>query len=185
MSHMSDLLAEYRSHLELPWGDAVAHRQRVWMVVYPPEQERRLRIRLGEFELATKKSGHGWSLLDLEGVFEAWLSDHKYREQYLNDPTLLVPAMERFANHLVKLLTAKLGEVTENDVVAVAGVSSLFGLGSAVRVSGLVDAVQSAIKGRLLVFFPGRVDGNNFRLLDARDGWNYLAVVISANGGRS
>ena len=38
--------------------------------------------------------------------------------------------------------------------------------------------------GRLLVFFPGEVEGNNYRLLDARDGWNYLATPITADKGR-
>jgi hypothetical protein len=33
----------------------------------------------------------------------------------------------------------------------------------------------------LLVFFPGQFDNNNYRLLDARDGWNYLAVPITAD----
>ena len=30
--------------------------------------------------------------------------------------------------------------------------------------------------------FPGHVDGSNYRLLDARDGWNYLAVPITIGG---
>src|SRR3712207_8252085 len=51
--------------------------------------------------------------------------------------------------------------------------------------SALLNAVNDAIAGRLLVFFPGEVENNNFRLLDARDGWDYMAVVITPNGGRS
>jgi len=31
----------------------------------------------------------------------------------------------------------------------------------------------------LLVFFPGTKNDNNYRLLDARDGWNYLAQGIT------
>jgi len=34
-----------------------------------------------------------------------------------------------------------------------------------------------------LVFFPGERDGSNYRLLDARDGWNYLATPIAAQEG--
>jgi hypothetical protein len=34
--------------------------------------------------------------------------------------------------------------------------------------------------GRLLVFFPGSRDGNVYKLLDAREGWNYLATPITA-----
>jgi len=29
------------------------------------------------------------------------------------------------------------------------------------------------IRGRLLLFFPGEFENNNYRLLDAQDGWNY------------
>ena len=67
-------------------------------------------------------------------------------------------------------------------VVALLGAGTLFGLGDAVKVSALINAVNDAIAGRLLVFFPGDVENNNFRLLDARDGWNYMAVVIKPNG---
>jgi len=37
------------------------------------------------------------------------------------------------------------------------------------------------------VFFPGQLEQNNYRLLDARDGWNYMAVPISIDsaGGAS
>ena len=39
------------------------------------------------------------------------------------------------------------------------------------------------IRGRLALFFPGDVDNNNYRLLDARDGWNYLAIPITLHHG--
>ena len=69
--------------------------------------------------------------------------------------------------------------VDENTVVALLGVGSLFPMA---RVSELVDRVAPAIRGRLLVLFPGHLDGSNYRLLDARDGWNYLAVPITTGG---
>lgn len=59
---------------------------------------------------------------------------------------------------------------------------TLFRLGDAVKVSALLSAVNHAVAGRLLVFFPGEHEGNSYRLLDARDGWNYLAIPITANG---
>ena len=67
-------------------------------------------------------------------------------------------------------------------VVALLGAGTLFGLGDALKVSALINAVNDAIVGRMLVFFPGDVENNNFRLLDARDGWDYMAVVIKPNG---
>ena len=48
------------------------------------------------------------------------------------------------------------------------------------RVSELVAKAESKIRGRLLVFFPGAYENNNYRLLDARKGWNYLAVPITS-----
>jgi hypothetical protein len=63
-------------------------------------------------------------------------------------------------------------------VVVALGVATLFGF---VRVSELMEKIKDAIVGRLLVFFPGEYDANNYRLLDARDGWNYLAVPITAS----
>ena len=59
----------------------------------------------------------------------------------------------------------------------------MFGLGDHVRVSALIERVQDEVKGRLLVFFPGEVEGNNYRLLGAKDGWNYLATLITAEKG--
>jgi hypothetical protein len=61
-------------------------------------------------------------------------------------------------------------------VVALLGAGSLFGF---LRLSDVIKEVEREIQGRLVVFFPGQKDGNNYRLLDARDGWNYMAVGIT------
>ena len=66
-------------------------------------------------------------------------------------------------------------------MVGLLGAGTLFGLGDAVKVSALLNAVNDAIVGRLLVFFPGEHEGNSYRLLDASDGWNYLATPITPN----
>ena len=60
------------------------------------------------------------------------------------------------------------------------GVASLFGF---TRISEVLPLVEPHIQGRLLIFFPGVYEQNNYRLLDARDGWNYLAVPITAHEG--
>ena len=79
--------------------------------------------------------------------------------------------------HVREALTAP--EADQNCVVAVLGVGSLFGL---VRASDVVEQLTPGIRGRLLVFFPGKYEDSRYRLLDARDGWNYLAVpIIAAN----
>jgi hypothetical protein len=48
-------------------------------------------------------------------------------------------------------------------------------------VSDLVQGVAGRICGRMLVLFPGEYENNPYRLLDAGDGWNYLAVPITAH----
>jgi len=74
----------------------------------------------------------------------------------------------------------KSAEPGDSTVVAISGVASLFGF---VRVSELLPLVEGQIRGRLLVFFPGVYELDNYRLLDARDGWNYHAVPITAGDG--
>ena len=65
-------------------------------------------------------------------------------------------------------------------MIAITGIASLFGF---VKVSEIIPAVANHIRGRLVVFFPGEFENNNYRLLDARDGWNYLSVPITAAEG--
>ena len=44
--------------------------------------------------------------------------------------------------------------------------------------------MERDVRGRMVVFFPGEYVDNNYRLLDARDGWNYLAVPITLQEDR-
>ena len=66
--------------------------------------------------------------------------------------------------------------INESSVTAVFGVGALFGF---TRLSKVLKLVEGEIRGRLVIFFPGEYERNNYRLLDARDGWNYLAVPIT------
>ena len=78
-----------------------------------------------------------------------------------------------------RIKTTIVTEATPNTVVALMGVGSLFGLA---RVSSIVEGIKDTVGGRLVVFFPGEYHPENhaYRLLDARDGWNYLAVPLLA-----
>lgn len=178
---IDQLLVEYRNQLRLPWSRTLAGAQRVWMVVYDPELERRLRLKLEDFASETRDSGHPWELIDLTTSFADWLAANEYREAYFAEPELLAGALGGYADvltHRVEsaLADAKLGD---DSVMAILGAGSLFPMA---RMSELLDRVSPGIRGRLLVFFPGHVDGSNYRLLDARDGWNYLAVPITIGG---
>jgi hypothetical protein len=72
----------------------------------------------------------------------------------------------------------------DRTIIGIIGASSLYGLGDNVKVSALVEEIQDEVRGRLLVFFPGEVEGDSYRLMNARDGYNYHAVRISAEKGR-
>ena len=53
MGKLKRLLQSYERFIRTPWRDDVAAAQRVVFCVYDPVEERALRSRIGEFELAT------------------------------------------------------------------------------------------------------------------------------------
>lgn len=184
MSRVDDLVSNYEDFVALPWQQNLAPPQRVWMAVYSPEDERRLRLHLGEFEIASSKAGHEWGSVDISTKFEEWMAGHDYRDEYFAEPSLMEHELAGFFDELVGWLQVQVEEKSFGDsVVGIIGAGSLFGLGEQVKVSSLVEQVQDLVKGRILVFFPGTVEGNNFRLMGAQDGWNYHATVIGSEKG--
>jgi len=179
MSEVEELLKAYERFVSLPWNETLSGAEKVWFVVYDPPQERRIRFRLPEFETVTKKSKHKWISLDLTDAFASWMTSHRYREAYFESPEDMEPALNDFADTVVKNIVDLLSssDADKDTIVAITGLASLFGL---TRASTVLEKVTSAIRGRLLVFFPGRHEGSLYRLLDARDGWNYLAIPIKA-----
>lgn len=183
MAHIEELVASYKTHIAAPWQQNLAGAQKTIFVVYPKTEERRLRARLELFEMATTAAAHGWLLFDFTPVFAKWMAATEYREEYFRTPSDLSIKLEtdflhRAAEQLRQALTD--GRVDQNSVVAVCGVASLFGFS---RVSLVLKEVEKDIRGRLVLFFPGEFENNNYRLLDARDGWNYLAVPITLHTG--
>jgi len=180
MGQVENLAAVYERHLGVPWQRTVSGAQRVILVVYEKELERTLRSRIGEFEQATQRCGHPWKGLDCTAWFAEWMAGGEYRDAYFEDPSLLGMKLEgEFKEMAVKRLSGELETADEETVVALYGVACLYGF---VRISELIRGAEQAIRGRLVVFFPGTRDGNNYRLLDARDGWNYLANGITLHG---
>src|SRR5680860_719349 len=124
------------------------------MAIYPPEHERRLRLHLLDFEVATKEADHPWARVDITTSFERWMADHEYREEYFESPELMETALPAFFDHLISDVREDLAKHSDPEgVVALLRAGSLFGLGDAVRVSALLSAVNEAIAGLLLVFF--------------------------------
>ena len=184
MSKVSKLVSAYRQHLSVPWQEGLAAIQRVIFAVYDKSDELRLRANVDEFALATKESGKQWLLIDVTNAFPEWMAAQEYRDAYFADPEDLAgyPTGEvtEFVAALVLQLKAQIAaEADTNTVVALLGVGTLFGLA---RVSAVVEGIKDSVPGRLLTFFPGEhhPENHTYRLLDARDGWNYLAVPLLA-----
>ncbi len=183
MGRIEELAARYRSHIGAPWQRNLAGDQKTVFVVYPKTDERKLRARLELFEMATTLAGHGWHLLDISSTFARWMADTDYRDAYFEDPEALAMKLRsEFVQYAADQIRGVLTDegADENTVVAIAGVACLYGF---TRVSLILKEVVKDIRGRLVVFFPGEYEENNYRLLDARDGWNYLAVPITLHNG--
>jgi hypothetical protein len=182
MGKIEELAERYGGHIATPWQRTVAGAQRVVLVIYDKELERTLRARKQTFELETQKGFHEWFEVDVTRAFAEWMATDEYREAYFESPGDLSLKLEaEFADVVASRIRAELtrSDVRDSSVVAVFGIGSLFGF---TRVSQVLKLVEGDIKGRLVVFFPGSYDQNNYRLLDARDGWNYLAVPITLHG---
>ena len=185
MGRIEQLAEKFRQHIGLPWPQNVAGSQRVIMVVYDKDLERSLLARKDLFAIATREEGHNWFEIDVADSFARWMAAAEYRDAYFDHPDDLQLKLEvEFPEFVASKIQTVLDrtEVTANSVVGVFGVGALFGF---TRVSRVLKLLEPAIRGRLVVFFPGTYDQNNYRLLDARDGWNYLAVPITlhSSGG--
>ncbi len=180
MSRVRRLVQSYNRHISIPWRDDAAAAQRVIFCVYNENEERWLRARVDEFEIVTKQAGHDWALFDLTNTFAAWLSSQRYAKSYFQKPHLLATVLPKYLDYIVDEFERFLDSrnIDENAVVAIQGVGSLFGF---LKVKDVVDKLAPRVPGRLLVFFPGSYENNNYRLLDGYDGWNYLAMPITAD----
>lgn len=179
MGRIEQLAERYGQHITSPWQRTVAGPERVIMIVYDKELERTLRARKQEFENKTREAGHEWIEIDLADSFAQWMAADEYREAYFEAPEDLQLKLDAaFAEYVADQIRAVFTrpEASENSVVAVFGVGALFAF---TRMSKVLKLVETDIRGRLVVFFPGVHERNNYRLLDARDGWNYMAVPIT------
>lgn len=185
MSEIDRLLARYKEQIAIPWGTIKSSTERTIFIIYDRNNERQLRYRVaaGAFEDATVDTTKKWLLLDVTDSFTNWFSHHDYRDEYFEFPEDLPGfkegRLEEFEGHLAKDMLKRLKEqATPDHCVGVLGAGSLYGIAS---VSALMKRVADAVPGRLVIFFPGEKVENNYRLLGARDGWDYLATAITAD----
>jgi hypothetical protein len=191
MGRIEDLVHRYHSHISAPWPKNLTGAERTAFVVYDKTDERKIRAKLGLFEEATHRTGRTWRAFDFTPIFPRWFAaiDPEQRSIYFEEPESLTLSLDPDRNpnsDFTRFAAEQLGAVltdpavTENTVVAVYGLATLYGF---TRVSAVLDRVRLQIRGHLLVLFPGSWENNNYRLLDARDGWNYLAIPITSYNG--
>ena len=106
------------------------------------------------------------------------------RQMCLDEPALVEGyADPGFIEFLVNQAAAVIDAVTEAErdktVFAVTGLMELYDF---VHVSALIEKLPAATPGVVLLFFPGEREGNTYRFLGARTGWDYLAIPILAEG---
>jgi hypothetical protein len=183
MGRIEELAERYQRHIAAPWQRNLSGGQKAIFVVYDKTDERKLRARRQLFEIATINAGHRWHTFDFTDVFPRWMNADEYRESYFESPVDLEMKLDtEFFAYAAEQLRATLTDpsVESDSVVGVFGAACLYGF---TRVSLVLKEVERDIRGRLVLFFPGEYDNNNYRLLDARDGWNYLAVPITLHHG--
>jgi hypothetical protein len=180
VSKIKQLINSYNKFITVPWKEDAAALQRVIFCVYNENEELKLRAKIDEFEIVTKQAKHEWEVFDLTNTFADWLASQRYAKSYFQKPHLLTNLLPKYLEYIALQFQNFVGSNMneDNTVVAVKGVGSLFGF---LKVKDVVDKLAPLVKGRLLIFFPGSYENNNYRLLDGYDGWNYLAVPITAD----
>lgn len=115
----------------------------------------------------------------VETLFPLWMTSHEYKDDYFNNPEYIVDQLEaEFIPFAIQFLKNELAQIEQDQdtLIALKDVSSLFGFA---RLSEIIKRCDKDFKERLLIFFPGEFEHNQYRLLDARDGWDYLARPIT------
>jgi len=177
LSTVDELLRHFQRQAALPWSKDTARDYRVWILHYEKILDRRIQGRLHEFEAIARKFGHGWHTLHLATLVPPWFAAHDLFDGLAEQPDELPGLLPDFEAHLIHVVSDRLRSLSDGDILALSGAGSLFGL---TRVSTIAEKVAPEIRGRLLLFFPGRHESSVYRLLDARDGWTYRATPIPA-----
>jgi hypothetical protein len=183
MSSLERLFENYDRLIALPLADRLPPAQRVWFVVYSPEQERRIRFLWSEFKIRAEKHGKEWQQIDVTDLVPEWIAAQgTHGAAYLKNPASLDE--QTIQEGLSELLIERISSLalTPSTLCVLVGLSGLFGFAS---VSSLVKSIQDhdLIPGRLVCFFPGSRDQNSFHFMNARDGWNYHALPITDEEG--
>lgn len=175
MASFEHLVVAYKRHLQLPWASNLSDPERTWVLWYDPALERRVTAHAIEFEQAARKAGYGWKQIDLSSEIASWLATNRHAARLMRRPNEIGTLASELREQLRAKVATEASELGEQDILALFGAGSLFGFTS---IASVIEAVAPKVRGRLLVVFPGRFEAGRYRLLDARDSWNYHATPI-------
>ena len=173
------LLEAFEKVVNEPWSTVLSGQERIWFLVYDPAEQRKVDLRLRDFEAITLKAKKKWKDISLKLCFPSWMAQHEYREDYFINPEYIVDQLEaEFIPFVIRFLKSELKKIEQDPdtLIAIKDVSALFGYA---RLSEILKSCEKDFNGRMLIFFPGEFENNQYRLLDARDGWDYLARPIT------
>jgi len=177
MDKITTLAKRFEQHISLPWQRHLTGAEKTIFIVYPKEDERRLRAKRRLFAQAAERAGHPLVEKSLDQSYASWMRGQEYADEYYATPQDLRQKLEKeFPIAIADDLRQSLIQAGPQAVLAVYGVGTLFGF---TQVTSILRHLGGDIPGRLAIFFPGSHDQNTYRLLDARDGWGYLAVPIT------
>ncbi len=174
------LINNYEKVVREPWNQKLSGQEKVWFLVYDPSEHRKVMFRFGDFEQVTRKYHRNWLHVSLADAFPVWMAEHEYRDEYFKSPAEIQDQIETgFKDFVVERIKNTIENATDlsNTVLAISDVNALFGF---IKLSDVLNDLYHFNKGRVLIFFPGEYHNNHYRLMDARDGYNYLARPITA-----
>lgn len=178
MAKVDDLIKKFEKVIKEPWGKGLSGQEKVWFLVFDPTELRRVEFRLGDFEILTNNTGRSWHQVSLHKLFTSWMAKNLYKEAYFEDPEFISDALQgEFKQYVLNELDEALTSNNEdNTLIVLKDVSAIFGF---LKLSEVINVLSNRIKGRMMVLFPGEFSNNQYRLMDARDGWDYLARPIT------
>jgi len=185
VNYVDRLIAAFQAQLRHPWSADRSGGERVWFLVIDPDKMRSVLAQKEAFRQAAQGAGKQWHEIDLTDTFGSWMASLEYANHYFARPQRAASLPGDFVEWLRKDVERQIqdAQLGRHSLLVLSGTESLFGL---TKLSGVVHSIEDSVPGRLLVLFPGQYHQPQYRLLDARDGWNYLAVPIlpiSGQGG--
>lgn len=178
MAKVNDLIKKFGNIIKEPWTKGLSGQEKVWFLVFDPAELRKVEFKLGEFEMLTLNAGRKWHVISLRGLFTSWMANHDYKEAYFDDPEYIHDVLQgEFKDFVMERLNEMMNDRNyEETLLVLKDVSSIFGF---LKLSEVINALSNKIKGRMMVLFPGEYSNRQYRLMDARDGWDYLARPIT------